>query len=120
MRMRIELDDRLVAEVDQLAGPRGRSGFVRSAIEQAVRQERGRQDVEAAAGAIADTGHSWDEDPAAWVRQQRQVDALARRNLKSRAPLTLRKWSVRGRDTPRHAEHGRPTDQFPEEGRAKG
>ena len=57
--MHTELDDRLVAEVDSLAGPRGRSGFVRAAIEQAVRQERRWQDVEAAAGAIVDTGHVW-------------------------------------------------------------
>jgi predicted transcriptional regulator len=74
MRMHIELDDRLVAAVDELAGPRGRSGFVRSAIEQAVRQERRWQDVEAAAGAVADTGHAWDDDPADWVRQQRRAD----------------------------------------------
>jgi Arc/MetJ family transcription regulator len=74
MRMHIELDDRLVAEVDDLAGPRGRSSFVRSALEQAVRQERRWQDVEAAAGAIADNGHAWDDDPARWVQQQRRAD----------------------------------------------
>lgn len=74
MRMHIELDDRLVAEVDDLSGPRGRSGFVRSAIEQAVRQARRWQDVEAAAGAIEDSGHGWDDDPAAWVREQRRHD----------------------------------------------
>ncbi len=28
-----------------------------------------------AAGAIPAVGHEWDEDPAAWVRQQRQGDA---------------------------------------------
>jgi predicted transcriptional regulator len=75
MRMHIELDDRLVAEVDELAGPRGRSGFVRAAIEQAVRQTRRWQDIEAAAGAIEDHGHAWDDDPGAWVRDQRRADA---------------------------------------------
>ena len=74
MRMHIELNDRLVAEVDELAGPRGRSSFVRSAIEQAVRQERRWHEIEAAAGAITDTGHAWDDDPAGWVRQQRRAD----------------------------------------------
>jgi Arc/MetJ family transcription regulator len=74
MRMHIELDDRLVAEVDSLAGPRGRSTFVRSAIERAVRQELRWRDIEGAAGSIADTGHAWDADPAAWVQQQRRAD----------------------------------------------
>ena len=74
MRMHIELDDQLAAEVDALAGPRGRSGFVRSAIEHAVEQERRWHDIEAAAGAITDTGHAWDDDPAGWVQQQRRAD----------------------------------------------
>jgi len=74
MRMHIELDDRLVEQVDQLAGPRGRSAFVRAAIEQAVRQERRWRDLEAAAGAISDQGHDWDADPADWVQAQRHAD----------------------------------------------
>jgi hypothetical protein len=32
MRMQIELDDELVAQIDELSGPRGRSAFVRSAV----------------------------------------------------------------------------------------
>jgi predicted transcriptional regulator len=74
MRMHIELDDRLVEQVDQLAGPRGRSAFVRAAIEQAVRQEQRWRKLEAAAGAISDQGHDWDADPADWVRGQRHAD----------------------------------------------
>ncbi len=74
MRMHIELDDELAAQVDDLAGPRGRSAFVRSAIEHAVRQELRWADIEAAAGAIGSEGHEWDADPAAWVRQQRRAD----------------------------------------------
>jgi Arc/MetJ family transcription regulator len=58
--MHIELDDDLVADVDRLAGPRGRSDFVRDALR--------------AAGAIEAEGHEWDRDPAAWVEQQRQGD----------------------------------------------
>jgi Arc/MetJ family transcription regulator len=73
--MHIELDDALVAQVDELTGPRGRSAFVRSAIERAVQQERRWVDMEAAAGGIDDEGHDWDPDPASWVRQQRQADA---------------------------------------------
>jgi hypothetical protein len=73
--MHIELDDRLVADVDQLAGPRGRSAFVRTAIEQAVRQAQRWRDIESAAGVIDDQGHDWDADPAAWVREQRRADS---------------------------------------------
>lgn len=74
MRMHIELDDALVAKVDELAGPRGRSAFVRAAIERAVRMDLRWADVEAAAGSISDEGHDWDADPAEWVRQQRRAD----------------------------------------------
>jgi Arc/MetJ family transcription regulator len=74
MRMHIELNGDLVAQVDRLAGPRGRSGFARTAVERAVRQEVRWAAIEAAAGAI-DEGHDWDDDPAAWVREQRRADA---------------------------------------------
>lgn len=73
MRVHIQLDDELTAQVDELAGPRGRSAFVRSAIKHAVRQGRRWVDIEAAAGAIGE-GHEWDADPAAWVREQRRAD----------------------------------------------
>lgn len=73
MRMHIELDDELVAKVDDLAGPRGRSAFVRSAIERAVDQELRWASLESAAGALGDD-HDWDADPAAWVREQRHAD----------------------------------------------
>ncbi len=74
MRMHIELADDLVSRVDELAGPRGRSAFVRAAVERAVRQELRWADIEAAAGAIEGEGHEWDADPASWVREQRRAD----------------------------------------------
>ena len=73
--MHIELDDELVAQIDKLSGPRGRSAFVRSAIERAIRQELRWTDIEAAAGALANQDHEWDVDPATWVREQRRADA---------------------------------------------
>jgi Arc/MetJ family transcription regulator len=75
--MHIEIDDDLVAKVDEIPGTRGRSAFVRSAIEQAVRDAHHRSDLDAA-GSIADHGHEWDADPADWVRQQRRSAASRR------------------------------------------
>lgn len=74
MRMHIELDDELMAKVDDLAGPRGRSTFVRRAIEGAVRQQERWGQLESAAASIRDGGHDWDADPADWVRRQRRGD----------------------------------------------
>lgn len=74
MRMHIELDDELVARVDGLTGSRGRSAFVRLAIERAVEQEQRWAELESAASAVEDGGHAWDADPAGWVRQQRSAD----------------------------------------------
>ena len=74
MRIHIEVHDALIAKVDELAGVRARSGFVRSAIDLAVRQAHRWSDLDAAAGSIADEGHEWDADPARWVQSQRHTD----------------------------------------------
>lgn len=74
MRMHIELDDGLVAKVDEVAGLRGRSAFVRNAIERAISSETRWEQLLGAAGSISDEGHEWDSDPAGWVRQQRRGD----------------------------------------------
>lgn len=69
--MHIELEDDLIARVDAVAGPRGRSRFVREAIERAL-DEKNRWDlIESAIGSIPDHGHEWDDDPAEWVHRQR-------------------------------------------------
>ncbi|MBA3338835.1 MAG: type II toxin-antitoxin system VapB family antitoxin [Geodermatophilaceae bacterium] len=75
MRMHIELDDQLVAEIDELAGQRGRSAFVRNAIERAIQAQRRWEHLDTAAGSISDDGHDWDPDPAEWVRHQRRGDS---------------------------------------------
>jgi predicted transcriptional regulator len=74
MRMHIEVDDDLIARVDEVSGPRGRSGFVRRAIEQAVERETRWRLIESAAGVLQDENHPWDEAPGAWVREQRRGD----------------------------------------------
>lgn len=74
MRVHINLDESLLAEVDRYAGPRGRTAFIERALRQALDVERRWAAIEAGIGSIADTGHEWDEDPAAWVRAQRFSD----------------------------------------------
>lgn len=73
MRMHIEVDDALLAELDRAAGNRGRSAYVRSAIERALRDDRRWASLESAAGSIGED-HEWDADPAEWVRHQRRAD----------------------------------------------
>ncbi len=72
--MHIELDDDMVDKIDRVAGPRGRSKFVREAIESALRWTNDWEAFERAFGSIPDQGHEWDEDPAAWVHRQRFSD----------------------------------------------
>lgn len=74
MRMHIDLDDELVEKIDEIAGPRGRSRFVRDAIRRALDWEVRWDLIESAMGTIPDHGHEWDDDPAEWVRQQRRTD----------------------------------------------
>jgi metal-responsive CopG/Arc/MetJ family transcriptional regulator len=72
--MHIELADELVAELDRVAGRRGRSAFVRTAVQRALENERRWEAIESAAGTVHG-GHEWDADPARWVRDQRRGDA---------------------------------------------
>ncbi len=74
MRIHIDLDPDLVADLDKAAGKRGRSEFIRSAVRTALQQQKRWESLKAAAGSISDTGHEWDSDPAEWVRLQRRAD----------------------------------------------
>lgn len=71
MRLHINVDDALVAELDQRAGARRRSAFITELLRRGLEDERRWDDIEAALGAINDTGHDWDDDPAGWVRAGR-------------------------------------------------
>ena len=71
MRLHIALNDDLVAEVDRRASPRRRSAFIAELVQRGLEDERRWDDIEAALGRLPDTGHEWDDDPAAWVRRQR-------------------------------------------------
>ena len=74
MRLHIALPDHLVVELDRRAGVRRRSAFICELIQRGLDDERRWDDIEAALGAIQDTGHEWDDDPAEWVRRQRHGD----------------------------------------------
>lgn len=75
MRLHITVDDDVVAAVDGLVGPRRRSGFITATLRRAVQEQQRWDLLEQALGSIPDTGHDWDDDPAAWVRAQRTSDA---------------------------------------------
>ncbi len=74
MRLHITLDEATVAELDRRVGRRGRSAYIVQLLQRAFEDERRWEDIEAALGSIPDSGHDWDDDPAAWVRSQRASD----------------------------------------------
>jgi len=71
MRVHISVADDVVAELDRRVGARERSSFIEGAIRRALDENARHEALETAFGAVADTGHDWDDDPASWVRSQR-------------------------------------------------
>lgn len=76
MRIRVVLDGELVAELDRRAGSRPCGVFAAELIACGLEDERCQENLEAAFGSLPDTGHDWDDDPAAWVRRQRRGDRV--------------------------------------------
>jgi Arc/MetJ-type ribon-helix-helix transcriptional regulator len=74
MRLHIEIEDHVVAEIDDLAGPRGRSQFIREAVGSALQHERERRLIRSARGSTSGRSHEWDDNPGVWVRNQRRAD----------------------------------------------
>ena len=74
MRVHISLDDELVQALDSRVGRRRRSAFIAVAVRRALDDERRWEEIEAAVGALGDSRHEWDVDPAGWVRAQRTAD----------------------------------------------
>jgi hypothetical protein len=78
MRVRISLEDDLIADLDRRVGRRQRSAFIAAAIRQALEDVERWDDIQAALGSLKATGHEWDQDPAAWVRAQRRGESRRR------------------------------------------
>ena len=74
MRLHISLEDDLVAELDKRVGKRGRSAFIARMLRRTLDDERRWDQILSSLGSIEDGGHEWDDDPAAWVSEQRRAD----------------------------------------------
>jgi hypothetical protein len=79
MRTHVVLPEELVAEVDKVAGKRGRSKFIADAIETKLRLARQRAAFEAARGMLKgrdDDYPEWStaEKTTEWVRKLREAD----------------------------------------------
>lgn len=69
--IRLTRDPDLVAQLDVLVGPPHRSRFIAEAVRRALDNDHRWELIESAIGAVPDGGHDWDDDPGAWVHQQR-------------------------------------------------
>lgn len=63
-----------MAELDRRVGKRKRSAFIERVLRRTLEDERRWDQLIASIGSIPDQGHEWDEDPAAWVHEQRFAD----------------------------------------------
>jgi metal-responsive CopG/Arc/MetJ family transcriptional regulator len=74
-RTNVTLPRELLDEVDQLAGPRGRSQFVADAVAAKVKRERLRKALDAARGAWIGTPSYMTPDEAyRWIRSMRDEE----------------------------------------------
>jgi len=74
-RTNVTLPADLLKEVDELAGPRGRSQFVADAVTAKVKRERLRKALDEARGAWIGTSSYMTPDEAyRWVRSMREED----------------------------------------------
>jgi len=74
-RTNLTLPQQLLREVDQIAGPRGRSKYVAEAVAQRVKRDRLRRAIGTAAGAMVGSPHQMSRDQVtAWVDDLRSED----------------------------------------------
>jgi len=77
VRIHVILPEELVAEIDELVGPRRRSEFIAETLEAAVRRERFRDALARTAGRLDLSDYpewSTPEKTADWVRRSRELD----------------------------------------------
>jgi hypothetical protein len=73
VRTTVTVPAELMEQVDELAGPRGRSAFVTEAIEARVKRERLRAALDRVHGIYVGTPFEMDDEQAyRWVREQRE------------------------------------------------
>ena len=71
-RTNLTLPQDLVREVDEVAGPRGRSRYVAEAVTQRLKRDRLRRAVDASAGVFRGTPQEQSrEQTSAWIDQLR-------------------------------------------------
>jgi metal-responsive CopG/Arc/MetJ family transcriptional regulator len=71
-RTTVTLPKRLLREVDAIAGPHERSGYIAEAVEQRLRRDRLRAAVEASAGVFVGTPHAMSrEQVSTWIDRLR-------------------------------------------------
>jgi len=61
-RTNLTLPEDLIREIDEIAGPRGRSRYVADAVAQRLKRDRLRRAVEAAAGSLVRNGRAMSRD----------------------------------------------------------
>ena len=77
MRTHVALPEDLLSDVDELAGPRGRSKFIEDAVRVKVQREKLGRALEKYAGFLDPADHPEWSTPEAisqWVRDLRKVD----------------------------------------------
>jgi len=72
-RTNLTLPEELLRQVDEIAGPRGRSRYVADAVAQRVKRDRLRQAIEDSFGSLVPPGGRpmTRDEVSAWVREQR-------------------------------------------------
>ena len=75
VRTSLTLPEDLLREVDEIAGPGGRSRYVAEALGQRLKRDRLRRAVDATAGTLRGKEHQLSRDEvSAWVEQLRAED----------------------------------------------
>ncbi len=75
-RTNLTLPEDLVREVDEIAGPRGRSRYVAEAVTQRLKRDRLRRAVDASAGIFRGTPHAQSRNQVSqWIDQLRAEES---------------------------------------------